>query len=240
MKITTCGDREKEAILLLHPMLTGAFFFDLMAGVLSGGYFLVIPTFSGHYEGSAYHSSDEEIAEIERFLKENRIERLKAVVGFSMGGNIAFRFFCRNADRIGRAVIDSAPLFRFPAFVKSYFVRNYVRCLQKVKNDPDHAAEELNRCFNGMGEVQSRTAPLVTEESLKNMVTESCYHVTLPALDPDAQRKIIFLYGSKDIARLCVPRLRKYKESRVVRLPSYSHCGYFMENPAEYAEKFVL
>ncbi len=240
MKITTYGDREKEAILLLHPMMTGAFFFDFLADALSGGYFLVIPTFSGHYEGSAYHSSVEEITEIERFLKENGIERLKAVVGFSMGGNIAFRFFCRNADRIDRAVIDSAPLFRFPAFVKSYFVRNYVRCLQKVKNDPDHAAEELNRCFNGMGEVQSRTAPIVTEESLKNMVTESCYHVTLPALDPDAQRKIVFLYGSKDIARLCVPRLRKYKESRIVRLPSHGHCGYFMENPAEYAEKFVL
>lgn len=240
MKIKTYGDREKEAILLLHPMLTGAFFFDLIAGALSGGYFLVVPTFSRHYESSTYHSTDEEIAQIDLFLKENQIERLKAVVGFSMGGNIAFRYFCRNTERIDRAVIDSAPLFDFPAFVKSYFVRNYVRCLQKVKNDPDHAAEELNRCFNGMGEVQSRTAPIVTEESLKNMVMESCYHVTLPALDPDAQRKIVFLYGSKDIARLCAVRLRKYKESRLVRLPACGHCGYFMEDPAEYAEKFIL
>lgn len=240
MKITTYGDREKEALLLLHPMMTGAFFFDSLAGALSGGYFLVIPTFSGHYEGSAYHSSDAEIAEIERFLKENRIGRLKAVVGFSMGGNIAFRFFCRNADRIDRAVIDSAPLFDFPKWIGGYFLKRYSRCLQNVKKDPSRAAAELNRCFNGMGEVQSRTAPIVTEESLKNMVTESCYRVRLPTLDPAAQRKIVFLYGSKDVAQLCVPRLRKYKESRIVRLPSYGHCGYFMENPAEYAEKFVL
>ena len=48
MKITTYGNKEKEKILLLHPMFTSAKFFDFMIDKLKD-YYLIIPTYSGHY-----------------------------------------------------------------------------------------------------------------------------------------------------------------------------------------------
>lgn len=61
MRITTYGDKKNEKILLLHPMFTSANFFDFMIDKLKN-YYLIIPTYSGHYENSNYGSSMRKMA----------------------------------------------------------------------------------------------------------------------------------------------------------------------------------
>lgn len=238
MKIVTYGNKDREKILLLHPMFTSAKFFDFSLNELSKDYFLIIPTYSGHYENSTYKSIEEEEKTIESFLIENNINNLKAVIGFSLGGNIAFRYFCHHHDKIEQVIIDSAPIFKLPKFIKNHFFKKYKKCLMRVKECPENAAEELNKCFNGMGEYQKFVAPLVTIESLKNLV-ESCYNVDTPKLDINTQRKITFIYGTKDIARICLPRIKKYKNSKFVKIKSLGHCGYFKQNPTEYIAHLI-
>ncbi len=110
---------------------------------------------------------------------------------------------------------------------------------EAVKNKKsENIAAELNKCFNGMEEVQKRTAPIVAMESLKGLV-ESCFLMRTPPLAKQAQQKMTFVYGSKDIARLCIPRIKKYKNSRILRLRGRGHCGYFMERPQDYVEKLI-
>ncbi len=93
MKIVTYGNKEKDKILLLHPMFTSAKFFDFVIDRLSNKYYLIIPTYSGHYKDSDYISMEDEEKTIDEFLKENNIDKLKAIIGFSLGGNIAFHYF---------------------------------------------------------------------------------------------------------------------------------------------------
>ena len=80
MKIVTYGNKEKEKILLLHPMFTSAKFFDFVIDRLSNKYYLIIPTYSGHYENSDYVSMEDEEKTIDEFLKENNIDKLKAII----------------------------------------------------------------------------------------------------------------------------------------------------------------
>lgn len=100
MKIVTYGNKANEKILLLHPMFTNASFFDFVIDQLSAQYYLIIPTYSGHYENSTYLSMEEEEKTIDEFLKTNQIDQLKAIIGFSLGGSIAFHYFCKNQDKI--------------------------------------------------------------------------------------------------------------------------------------------
>ncbi|MDE7095594.1 MAG: alpha/beta hydrolase, partial [Anaeroplasmataceae bacterium] len=109
MKIDTYGNKDNEKILLLHPMFTNAHFFDFVIDRLSEQYFLIIPTYSGHYENTNYESMEAEEKAINEFLKENNIEHLKAIIGFSLGGNIAFDYFCHNQDKVEQVIVDSAP-----------------------------------------------------------------------------------------------------------------------------------
>lgn len=237
MKIVTYGNKENEKILLLHPMFTSAQFFDFAIEKLKD-YYLIIPTYSGHYENSNYVSMYDEEKTIDAFLKENGIDRLKAIIGFSLGGNIAFDYFCKNQEKADKVIIDSAPIFRFPAIIKRFFFNKYKKCLLNIKNHPENTVEELNKCFNGMGEAQQYVAPIVTIESLGNLI-ESCYNVETPQLSIPSQRKITFVYGTNDIARLCMPKIRKYKSSKFLTIDSLGHCSYFRRNTDEYINELI-
>ena len=238
MKIVTYGNKEKEKILLLHPMFTNANFFDFVIDRLSNKYYLIIPTYSGHYENSYYISMEDEEKTIDEFLKENNIDKLKAIIGFSLGGNIAFHYFCNNQDKVDQVIVDSAPIFKIPNIIKKYFYNKYKKCLLKIKEHPETAVNELNKCFNGMGEVQQSVAPIVTIESLKNLL-ESCYNMKTPKLEEESQRKITFVYGTNDIARICLPRIKKYKNSEFIKINSLGHCGYFREKTDEYIKRLI-
>lgn len=231
MKIVTYGNKEKEKILLLHPMFTSAKFFNFVIDRLSNKYYLIIPTYSGHYENSDYVSIEDEEKTIDKFLKENNIDKLKAIIGFSLGGNIAFHYFCNNQDKVDQVIVDSAPIFKFPNIIKKYFYNRYKKCLLNIKEHPEDTVKELNKCFNGMGEVQQYVAPIVT--------LESCYNIKAPKLESDSQRKITFVYGTNDIARLCLPRIKKYKNSEIIKIDSLGHCGYFRENTDEYIKRLI-
>ncbi|MPN63020.1 hypothetical protein SDC9_210774 [bioreactor metagenome] len=89
-----------------------------------------------------------------------------------------------------------------------------------------------------MGKVQQQIAPLVTLNSLRNLI-ESCYNLETPRLETSLQEKITFLYGSKDIAKLCLPRIKKYKNSNLIILDSLNHCEYFMINQEDYIKKII-
>ena len=202
MKIRTFGNKGNEAVLLLHPMFISAEFFDAAIDQLKN-YYLIVPTYSGHYENSTYLSMEEEEKAIDEFL-----------------------------------IVDSAPVFKFPKMIKNFFFRKYRKCLLNIRQHPQNTVKELNQCFHGMGEAQQYVAPVVTIESLRNLI-ESCYGMSTPELSVSSQRKITFVYGKKDIAGLCLPRIRKYKDSRFVEMDSLGHCGYFMESTEEYLRELI-
>ncbi|MDE6408329.1 MAG: alpha/beta hydrolase, partial [Anaeroplasmataceae bacterium] len=197
MKIVTYGNKENEKILLLHPMFTSASFFDFAIEKLSDKYHLIIPTYSGHYENTTYESMENEEKTINDFLRENQIDGLKAIIGFSLGANIAFHYFCHNQEKVSQVIVDSAPIFKFPKFVKRHFYKKYRKCLLQIKAHPENTVNELNKCFNGMGEAQQFIAPTISLESLKNLI-ESCYNMDTPKLNAESQKKITFVYGTKD------------------------------------------
>ncbi len=89
-----------------------------------------------------------------------------------------------------------------------------------------------------MGEVQQYIAPIVTIESLKNLL-ESCYNIETPEIDVDSQKKLTFVYGTKDIARLCLARIKKYKDSEFIKIDSLGHCGYFRKNVDDYIKRLI-
>lgn len=238
MRISTYGDMEKKKMLLLPPMFTDETFFIPCLEYLRQRYFLIIPTYSGHYPHSTYRSMAEEEETLEHFFTSNQIGYLDWVAGFSLGGNIAFHYFCHHQNQIGQVLIDSAPVFRFPRFIRKHFYRKYAGCLRRVRENPAHASAELDACFHGMGASQQAVAPLITPDSLWHLM-ESCYRMDTPSLPPAAQAKVTFVYGSKDIARLCMPRLRKYKNSQTILLPGFEHCEFFRMKPFDYLRQFI-
>lgn len=235
MIFKTFGDKNKQAILLIHTLFTDADFFAPAVNVLAKDYFVITPTLTGHYPDSVYVSTADEIRQIEEYLATNAVTSLYAIAGFSLGGNLAYAFFCKHANRIEKAVIDSAPLFRLPRFVKNYYRKRYARCLRKIKSGTCDPAKELDKNFNGMGQYQKDIAPIVALESLSGLV-ESCFDTKVYRLRDIERDKVTFVYGSRDVARLCKVRLRHY---RICNRKGYGHCGYYREDPIGWVKRFL-
>ena len=238
MKIETFGDKSKPAFLAIHPMFTGGFFLEKLIEICKEDFYFIIPTMSGHYENSEYVSMADEERTITEFLRQNNIEKLSVLLGFSLGGNMAFDLYAKNFVSADKVIIDSAPLFNFPKFIQKHFYKKYERCLKKIKRGGVDVAKELNKCFNGMGEVQKEVAPTVSFESLKNLV-DSCFGINIPAMTGERQSAITFVYGSKDEARLCLYRIKKYKKVCFINLKGYRHCGFFQADTKQYVNKFI-
>ena len=236
MRLQTCGNKNNIAVLLIHTLFTSAGFFAPITQFLAKDYFVILPTLSGHYENSTFVSTADEIRQIYEFLSENNVASVYAVAGFSLGGNIAYEFFCNNAEMIEKAVIDSAPLFNFPKAVKNRFLKSYSKCLKRIKSGKYDVAKELNKYFNGMGEFQKDIAPIVSQESLNRLV-ESCYNTKIYKLSQENMKKVTFIYGSKDIARFCKVRLKKY---HIHKMKGYGHCGFYRKNPVEWINQFII
>lgn len=233
MYIETFGNKEKPVVLAIHPMFTGGFFLKNLIDYCKDDYFFIIPTMSGHYENSIYVSMSDEEKTITEFLKTNGIDKVAVLLGFSLGGNTAFDLFAKNLICADKVIVDSAPLFDFPAFIQRHFYKKYARCLKKIKNCNVNVVKELNKCFNGMGEAQKNVAPHIAFESLKNLIL-GCFGVSTPKLSIAKQSKLVFIYGSKDEARLCRPRIRKYKNATYIKLKGYGHCGLYQKSAWEY------
>ena len=236
MIFNTYGDKNNKAVLLIHTLFTSENFFAPVKDLIAKDYFVITPTLSGHYENSTFISTSDEIRQINDFLSVNQITKLYAVAGFSLGGNIAYEFFCKNYEMIEKAIIDSAPLFNFPNLIKNYYLKSYSKCLKRIQSGKYDAAKELNKYFNGMGEYQKDIAPTVSQESLNNLV-ESCFNTEVYKLPKSELKKVKFIYGSKDAARLCKSRLKGYN---IVKMKGYGHCGYYRETPIDWAKQFIL
>ncbi len=239
MKFFTYGKTEHPKLLLIHPMFTSAEYFSDFIAEMQDKYFLIVPTLDGHYENSVFKSTLEEERQIDEFLLENNISELRAVIGFSLGGNIAYDYFCRHSGQIKMAIIDSAPLFNFSKILKRIYFNQYLKRLKNIKNGCPDVARELNKSFNGMGEYQKNIAPLVSEQSLRGLV-ESCFSIKTYGLNEEEQRRITFIYGTKDIAGLCLTRIKKYPRAKIVKLKGYNHCGYFNTQLKKYILDFIV
>lgn len=93
MKFDVLGDKNKPAVLLIHGMFCNADMVKLFTKYLQDEYYVIIPTMTGHYEGSGdYLSKENEAKKMLKYLHDNNIGKLALLQGTSMGAEVALEF----------------------------------------------------------------------------------------------------------------------------------------------------
>lgn len=239
MKFKTAGNPNGHRILLIHPMCATSEFFFALIEYLKDDYFIIMPTLDGHHkdENSTFLSVEDEADKIITYLQDNGIEKLDFVLGTSLGAIIAFEVYKRNEICINKVYLDGGPFFKVGQLLQKIAVKKFLNICSKVRQNPQNAIKKLEHLFPGVG-IGNQMVEIgcnITEESVKNLA-HACYSFTLPDLEIEAQKSIVFLYGTKEPARLCIFRLKKYKYSRILKKSGFNHCGYLLSCPKEYAE----
>lgn len=254
MKIEVLGDKKKPAVLLVHGMFCNADSVKHFAKYLQDEYYVIVPTMSGHYPGSAdYISKEKEAEAMLKYLHDNEIEELALLQGTSMGAEVALEFARISDIPIRHYFFDGGPFFDFPKWFKVIMCRKFQGFVKVCKGKtPDEACETLmkNRFIkwligkNASGYKAMMTdfatvAGNVTSATVANVV-ETCYACKLPEFSTEIHKQFIFFYAEKEPARKSEKRLQKvYPFATYNTVSGVGHGGLQAGRPKEYAEQLL-
>ncbi|QUX24668.1 MULTISPECIES: alpha/beta fold hydrolase [Nocardiopsis] len=110
MYVRTFGPPEAPAVLLLHGGGVAGWMWDPLRERLGDGLRLIVPDLPGHggSSGEPYRSHDRTVRELAGLLARENPDGPAAVVGFSLGAQLAVLLAASRDDLVDRAVVVSA------------------------------------------------------------------------------------------------------------------------------------
>lgn len=106
MLFQTMGDQANPAVLFFHAMgVTGASS-EPVARHLSKRFYCIMPTATVYCEGQKYISRQDEIRQVETYLKGEGIQSLALVVASSLGADLATAFLAQTDVPVAHVLFD--------------------------------------------------------------------------------------------------------------------------------------
>ena len=240
MKIHVYGNITNEKVVLLHPM-----YFDGegMAKIFQGlakDYFIISPDFSGHGSETnvKYNSLSEEIQEIRKYLKENKINQVTMLYGASMGARAALELISYDDVEYKAVYLDGTPAYDKAPFLESMLMFFY----GIGKLIPNKLAKAIMKKTKGK-KIGSRFAHSYCNLSLReiNQMVHDCYTFDFRPLSEITQKRILFDYGSKEIDKKCIPKLKSaYPYANYNVRENLDHCHYLFYNSKDLEEDIKI
>lgn len=243
MKFQVMGQKGNPVVV----MLTGSFCPGECLEYLYSrmdDYYIVVPTYNGHYEGAKdFTTRENEAKEIREYLAQLGIEHIRMIYGQSMGSEVGMELY-RQLSTVGIKVdylfFDGAPMIRLSTLYKA-FMRFKFGTMIKMFRDKT-IDEVMNMKFlkqfvgdkieslRPMIESLVKVAPYLTKNSLKNEV-ECCYTFDYPEVDEEMQKHTYFFYGEDEKAyKTCYKLVKKaYPQANFRVEKGHGHMSYSCE-----------
>ena len=178
---------------------------------LNSDYFVIVPEYNGHYEGSSdFTTSNTEAKEIVDFLKENGISDVCLIYGQAMGAEIGMELISQSLKQritIESAFFDGGTFLKQPKLYKAIMNFKHKSMMNKMKTQSvdevvnwksvDQFKKDETETMRPVIESMVKTAPVITDSSIKNE-TEARYTFNFPPLPDEVQENIFFVYASDE------------------------------------------
>lgn len=112
MRFETLGEKGRPAVLFFHAMGVVGESSEPVAQFLRERYFCVMPTSSVYCAGERYVSKEDEIRQVEDFLRAQGVRELALVVSSSLGADLAAAFLAQTKLPVGHAYFDGGQFVR--------------------------------------------------------------------------------------------------------------------------------
>ncbi len=211
MRFNTYGNRNNPIIIMLTSSFCSAESLSYLYEELTNEYYIIVPEYNGHYEGSEdFTTSHKEAKEIVGFLRENGISDVCLIYGQAMGAEIGMELISqslRQRINIESAFFDGGTFLKQPKLYKAIMGFKQKSMMNKMKNQSvdevvnwksvDLFKNDDTETMRPVIESMVKTAPVITEGSIKNE-TEARYTFNFPPLPDEVQENIFFVYASDE------------------------------------------
>ncbi len=96
MRLVTLGYNKNDATIFFHAMGVVGESSEIVSHYLSDTYYCIMPTSTVYCEKQKYVSKNDELAQIEAFLKDNGVKLVKLAVVSSLSADLA-AYFLKNS-----------------------------------------------------------------------------------------------------------------------------------------------
>ena len=108
MLFKTVGNVNNSAIIFFHAMGVTGDSSDRVVEYLKDRYYCILPTSTVYCKNQKYISKNDEIKQVEDFLKEKGISKLELVVSSSIGADLAIAFLSTTNIEVMHAFFDGS------------------------------------------------------------------------------------------------------------------------------------
>lgn len=241
MRFETMGERGNPAILFFHAMGVVGESSEPVAKFLRERYFCVLPTSSVYCPGQRYVSKEDEIRQVEDFLRAQGVRELALVVSSSLGADLAAAFLSRTKLPVAHAYFDGGQFaqigkgtrrlmtpFLYLAIKSLWWTRGGT--LKRILWCDDDAIKPY---FIAAGQA-------LRYGNLRRQLGDSLTDAPFPPLPEDLQRRCVFAFGSaEDHFKYRPAVMAAYPKGQFPVFEGYDHMQYQIRDPEGFAAALV-
>lgn len=238
MLFQTYGSLNHPAVLFCHAMGVTGESSEPIAKYLQDRYFCILPTSTVYCKGQKYVSKENEVRQVEEYLKSQGVEYLELVVASSIVADLTMAFLTSTKLPVGHVFFDGGQFaqigkgtrrimtpFLYLAIKSLYWSKG--NTLKKILWCDD---DSIKPYFIAAGEN-------LTYTNLRRQISDSLEDKPFPSLSEEFQRHIYFEFGSiEDHFKYRQAVMEAYPCGHYPVFEGYEHMQYQIRDPKGFAE----
>lgn len=248
MKFYTYGQQGAPVIVMLGGSFCPASAMAYLYEELKNDYYVIVPEYNGHYEGTTFTTRQGEAREVAGYLLAMGVQSVKLIYGMSMGAEVGIELLHQllvQGIEVQNAFFDGAPCIKLSYAYKRLMYMKFKMMigLCRDKSVDDVLDMGLIKTITN-GDTESvrpmvasikETAPYLTNESIKNEC-ECCYTFDFPPIPAEMQKCMHFFYAAEEKAyKTCFRYVyTAYPKADYKVVSGYGHMTYSVKKKDEY------
>ena len=199
MIFNTMGNRENPAVLFFHAMgVTGDSSIPV-GEVLKENYYCIMPTATVYCKGQNYVSKEDEIRQVEEFLKKEKIEKLKLVVASSIGADLGTAFLKETRLPVEHVFFDGGQFAQIGKSVRTIMTPFLYLAIKSLYWSKGKTLKQILWCDDeGIKPYFIQAGKNLTYGNLKRQLADSLEKKPFPEFSEELQKKTFWEFGSKE------------------------------------------
>ena len=238
MRFQTVGDRSNPAILFFHAMGVTGESSGRVAECLADRFFCIMPTSTVYCAGQTYVDKADEIAQVEKFLAEVGVRRLKLVVSSSIGADLACAFLAETALPVERAFFDGGQFAQIGLRMRRVMTPMLYLAIKSLWWSRGGTLKRILWCDDDAIKPYFTTAgQALTYGNLRRQLADSLEDKPFPALPEDLQKRSFWEFGSaEDHFKYRDAVMAAYPQGNFPVFEGHNHMQYQITDPKGFAE----
>lgn len=242
MIFETLGNKDNPAILFFHAMGVTGESSKPVAKYLAEYYFCIMPTSTVYCVNQKYISKENEVEQVESFLKSQNITDIKMVVASSIGADLAMEFLTKTKRNVEHVFFDGGQFAQISKTTRHIMTPFLYLAIKSLYWSNGGTLKKIMWCDDDAIKKYFIVAgKCLTYTNLHRQLKDSLEDKPFPTISEEMQRKIYFEFGSvEDHFKYREAVKKAYPYANYPVFEGYNHMQYQIKDPNGFADMLMM